>query len=70
MIIKQVVARKLFFSPLRLFSVDLGKYDSMQAKLMEERCIIVDENDNVIGYDSKKNCSFAFVINWLTFVVD
>ncbi|OMH82434.1 Isopentenyl-diphosphate Delta-isomerase 1 [Zancudomyces culisetae] len=31
-------------------------YDEEQIKLMEERCILVDENDVAIGSDSKKNC--------------
>ena len=25
------------------------------------RCILVDENDNVVGHDSKYNCAFLFL---------
>eukprot|EP01122_Echinamoeba_exundans_P005016 TRINITY_DN151_c0_g1_i1.p1 TRINITY_DN151_c0_g1~~TRINITY_DN151_c0_g1_i1.p1 ORF type:complete len:263 (-),score=48.63 TRINITY_DN151_c0_g1_i1:28-816(-) len=35
---------------------DLQKYDPVQVALMGERCILVDENDKVIGHESKKNC--------------
>jgi len=34
----------------------LDQYDSVQVKLLEEECIVVDENDRVLGHDSKKNC--------------
>ena len=30
-----------------------------QVRLMAEECILVDENDNVVGHDSKKNCWFS-----------
>ncbi len=36
-------------------NVDLNNYDSHQAFLMEERVILLDENDKVIGSESKKN---------------
>ncbi|KAG5458686.1 MAG: NUDIX hydrolase domain-like protein, partial [Olpidium bornovanus] len=36
--------------------VCLSDYDAVQAALMEETCIVVDEKDNVVGPESKKNC--------------
>jgi isopentenyl-diphosphate delta-isomerase len=35
---------------------DLCEYDEEQVRLMEEMCIVIDENDNRIGADSKKTC--------------
>jgi hypothetical protein len=32
----------------------------VQQELMAEMCILVDENDNVIGAESKKNSAFVF----------
>ncbi|KNB45832.1 isopentenyl-diphosphate delta-isomerase [Blastocystis sp. subtype 4] len=32
------------------------EYNRTQWELMEERCILVDDKDNQIGSDSKKNC--------------
>ena len=37
-------------------AVDLTVYDGEQVGLLSEECILVDENDKVIGSDSKKNC--------------
>jgi len=31
-------------------------YDPVQVQLLQEECILVDGNDQVIGHDSKKNC--------------
>lgn len=36
--------------------VDLDAYDEEQVRLMEERCILVDENDVAYGEGSKKQC--------------
>ena len=36
--------------------VDLSSLDETQVKLLAEECILVDENDKVIGSDTKKNC--------------
>merc|ERR1712232_490616 len=33
-----------------------GNYDPTQISLMNERCILLNDKDEVIGYDSKKNC--------------
>lgn len=38
--------------------VDLAQYDEEQARLMEEMCIVIDENDNRVGADSKKTCKW------------
>jgi len=32
------------------------QYDPDQIKMMEERCILLDTNDTIIGSDTKKNC--------------
>lgn len=36
--------------------VKLDKYDQSQIDLLNEKCILVDENDQVIGSESKKAC--------------
>jgi isopentenyl-diphosphate delta-isomerase len=37
-------------------TVELQEYDKDQIDMMEENCIIVDNNDNIIGKDTKVNC--------------
>lgn len=44
-------------------AVDLSKLDSVQAKLLSEMVIVVDEDDNQIGADTKKNCHLMTNIN-------
>ena len=39
-----------------LASIVLSGYDSEQAKLMDERCIVVDEDDKPLGALDKKTC--------------
>lgn len=39
-----------------LASIDLSGYDAEQSRLMAERCILVDEQDNAIGAVDKKTC--------------
>lgn len=39
-------------------SIDLKGYDVEQARLMDERCIVVDENDRAIGALDKKTCLY------------
>ncbi|EAU93097.1 isopentenyl-diphosphate Delta-isomerase [Coprinopsis cinerea okayama7 len=46
-----------------LASIDLTNYDPTQSKLMEERCILVDEEDNAIGAMDKKTCHLMENIN-------
>ena len=35
---------------------ELQGYDAEQIEMMEENCILVDKEDNIIGKDSKVNC--------------
>lgn len=44
----------------KLASIDLSEYDPEQSKLMDERCIVVDENDVAIGALDKKTCELQF----------
>ena len=39
-----------------LASIDLSNYDAEQSRLMDEQCILVDEEDNAIGAVDKKTC--------------
>ena len=47
-----------------LASIDLSSYDPEQSRLMDERCILVDEEDNAIGAMDKKTCACAFKVPW------
>ena len=42
--------------PTALATIDLSQYDPEQSRLMDERCILVDEQDNAIGAMDKKTC--------------
>ncbi|QRV76196.1 isopentenyl-diphosphate delta-isomerase [Ceratobasidium sp. AG-Ba] len=44
-------------------TIDLSEYDPEQSKLMDERCIVVDENDKAIGALDKKTCHLMKNIN-------
>ncbi|KAJ7293564.1 NUDIX hydrolase domain-like protein [Mycena rebaudengoi] len=46
-----------------LASIDLANYDPEQSRLMDERCILVDEQDNAIGAMDKKTCHLMENIN-------
>ncbi|THH21520.1 hypothetical protein EW146_g24 [Bondarzewia mesenterica] len=46
-----------------LADIDLSGYDAEQSRLMEERCILVDERDNAIGAADKKTCHLMENIN-------
>lgn len=37
-------------------AIDCSNLDETQVKLLKEACILVDENDKVIGPETKKNC--------------
>lgn len=39
-----------------LASIDLSSYDPEQSRLMDERCILVDEQDRNLGAADKKTC--------------
>ena len=43
-----------------LADIDLSGYDAEQSRLMDERCILVDEEDSAIGAADKKTCMFFF----------
>ncbi|BEI89778.1 uncharacterized protein CcaverHIS019_0211400 [Cutaneotrichosporon cavernicola] len=43
--------------------INLDGYDEEQARFMEERCILVDENDKAYGEGSKKQCHLMTEIN-------
>lgn len=40
---------------------DLEGYDEEQIRLMDEVCIVLDENDKPIGSASKKTCELSFI---------
>jgi len=46
-----------------LASIDLSTYDPEQSRLMDEKCILVDEDDNAIGAMDKKTCHLMENIN-------
>ncbi len=43
-----------------LSSIDLSTYDPEQSRLMDERCILVDEEDRALGAADKKTCTRPF----------
>ena len=40
-----------------LTSINLENYDPEQSRLMDERCILVDEQDRALGAADKKTCA-------------
>ena len=46
-------------SAAHLASIDLSSYDAEQSRLMDERCILVDEQDRALGAADKKTCMFC-----------
>ena len=40
---------------------ELDGYDEEQVRLMDEVCIVLDENDEPIGSASKKTCNSSYV---------
>lgn len=44
-------------------SVDLEQFDKHQVALLNERCIVVDRDDRVLGSETKKNCHLMSNIN-------
>jgi len=46
-----------------LATIDLSQYDPEQSRLMDERCIVVDETDKAIGALDKKTCHLMENIN-------
>ncbi|EJD55331.1 Isopentenyldiphosphate isomerase [Auricularia subglabra TFB-10046 SS5] len=49
--------------PRSLATIDLSEYDPEQSRLMDERCIVVDEQDRPIGALDKKTCHLMENIN-------
>lgn len=45
---------------------ELDGYDATQVRLMEEMCIVLDENDSPIGNASKKICECPSVLPYYT----
>ena len=39
---------------------NLESYDEEQVRLMEERCILVNEKDEAYGEESKKTCKLPY----------
>lgn len=50
------VSQAVLASKAVLSSIDLSKYDAEQSRLMDERCILVDEQDRASGAADKKTC--------------
>ncbi|EIN13764.1 Isopentenyldiphosphate isomerase [Punctularia strigosozonata HHB-11173 SS5] len=50
-------------SRAQLATIDLSGYDAEQSRLMDERCILVDEQDRPIGAADKKTCHLMENIN-------
>ena len=44
--------------------VDLAGYDEEQIRLMDEVCIVLDENDMPVGSASKKTCTCVLFSRW------
>lgn len=42
-----------------LATINLAGYDPEQSRLMDERCILVDEQDRAIGAADKKTCAYS-----------
>lgn len=45
---------------------DLEGYDEEQIRLMDEVCIVLDEDDKPIGSASKKVCQYSLVLQQLS----
>jgi isopentenyl-diphosphate Delta-isomerase len=54
-----MASRATLAAQAALASIDLTSYDPEQSRLMDERCILVDEEDNAIGAVDKKTCQFS-----------
>lgn len=49
---------------------ELAGYDEEQIRLMEEVCIVLDENDQPIGSASKKTCVHIYTANFTDWARD
>ncbi|KAK2461926.1 hypothetical protein APHAL10511_006389 [Amanita phalloides] len=61
--IRSMSSRAVLAAKAALATIDLSNYDATQTRLMEERCILVDEDDNAIGAADKKTCHLMKNIN-------
>ncbi|THH01798.1 hypothetical protein EW026_g969 [Hermanssonia centrifuga] len=59
----QTVSPAVLASRAVLSTIDLSKYDAEQSRLMDERCILVDEEDRALGAADKKTCHLMENIN-------
>ena len=48
---------------------ELGDHDEVQSEMMAEMCLIVDEQDNVIGSETKRTCHWGRGIRHRAFSV-
>ena len=39
-----------------MVNTELSGHDNEQVQMMNEKCIVVDDTDKIIGFDTKKNC--------------
>jgi len=44
-------------------TIDLSGYDEEQSRLMDEKCIVVDEQDRAIGALDKKTCMRKYALS-------
>jgi isopentenyl-diphosphate delta-isomerase len=51
-----MVSSAVLAASAALSSIELANYDAEQSRLMNERCILVDEDDNILGAADKKTC--------------
>ncbi|XP_058040278.1 isopentenyl-diphosphate Delta-isomerase 1 isoform X1 [Ahaetulla prasina] len=55
----KVNGARIFFREINntiMPEINTDELDEQQVQLLEEMCILIDENDNKIGSDTKKNC--------------
>lgn len=50
-------SRAVLASRAVLSTIDLSQYDAEQSRLMDERCILIDEDDTALGAADKKTCT-------------
>ena len=56
------MASKTVLSAADLATINLVGYDPEQSRLMDERCILVDDQDRPIGAADKKTCMYYFCL--------
>jgi len=49
----------LIFDKMAATEASLAGHDEEQIRLMEERCIVTDNEDNMLRDGSKKECTYA-----------